>query len=242
MRIYLPMLLFPGLVMLPPATHGEEPTVPTRASWMPPRDPSDFPDNQRPDKYYRLIFFAVLEGLYEEGLVDSQIETLLERAGTKPAQLYRNFIFACPICEPARTAIELYQARPVLSSWKIPRAQITTFGKGPSREIQTLLESKKVGDHRTALRLLVEKWTTQKLNSMNLTEQEKSEWRTGLAERKKAGMQRLHEQQTSSFSSPEWSKVQLEAYGDEKGCSICEGAASAGEKCQIGKGGVRADH
>lgn len=95
---------------------------------------------------------------------------------------------------------------------------------------------------REFLAILKVRWVLQKLNTMNLAQEEKVEWEKGLADRKRAGMQMFKSLMDSRSSPPDLIKDKLEAYGDEKGCSLCEGAASAGEKCQIRKADARANH
>ncbi len=208
---------------------GEEPTAASETEWRPTRDPSNFPDNHRPDKYFCLIFFVVLEGLYEDGLVDKQIETLLEKGGHEN-YLFKNFVLACPICEPTKAAIEFYSKRPIVGALK-GGPVVTTFGKGPSKEIQLLLESKKPADHRKALNLLMEKWVTRRLDSMNLSEREKKEWIGGLDKRKQQGMVNL-----KSFKDPHDQSPEIaEFYGDMEECAVCNGTTCAASKYRTGQ-------
>src|SRR5262245_14721387 len=78
----------------------------------------------RVDPTTRFIFHAVLEGLYEDGLSNEDVDQILMR---KEKQNYFHFIYSCPICNATIWALEAYRARPDhFYGVKLPTA---TFGR-----------------------------------------------------------------------------------------------------------------
>ena len=60
---------------------------------------------------YRLVFYAVLEGCFEDGLTDADVNQILLKE--KPdTHYYEHFIYACPVCMPTMHALETYRQRP----------------------------------------------------------------------------------------------------------------------------------
>src|SRR5215210_1212430 len=73
----------------------------------------------------RFIFHSVLEGLYEDGVSNEDVNQILLK---KEGQSYFHFIYACPICTATIWAVEAYRARPEhLYSIK---SGASTFGPG----------------------------------------------------------------------------------------------------------------
>ena len=68
------------------------------------------------DPVCQMVFFAVLEGLYTDGVPDDVIEAVVsppEKPGAAP--LARNFVPQCPLCHPVYEAFALYQKRPTFA-------------------------------------------------------------------------------------------------------------------------------
>src|SRR2546428_4879514 len=78
---------------------------------------SDFDDTSR------FIFYSVLEGLYEDGLSNKDVEQILMK---KEKQSYFHFIRACPICTATIRALEAYRVRPEYLYTSKP--SVSTFG------------------------------------------------------------------------------------------------------------------
>ena len=63
-------------------------------SW--PKEPSQF------DEVHRFIFYAVLEGLYDDGVSNGDVDRILLK-GEK--EYYFHFVYACPVCTPTIDAL-----------------------------------------------------------------------------------------------------------------------------------------
>ena len=70
---------------------------------------------------HKFVYFAVLEGLYEEGLSDAMVASILGEGMTD------HFVYGCPVCIPAYQAILLYKDRPGFVNRKRPARD---FGSG----------------------------------------------------------------------------------------------------------------
>ncbi|MDP6518592.1 MAG: hypothetical protein QF411_01725 [Planctomycetota bacterium] len=75
----------------------------------------------------RLIFHAVLRGLFEDGVRDDVIGRLT-RTDQATGMPY-SFVYACPVCMPAYNALRVYAQRPEFYGDK---QGATTFGPGLS--------------------------------------------------------------------------------------------------------------
>ena len=60
-------------------------------------------------EFNRFLFFAVLEGLYEDGVSQPVVDRILER--DKPPGRYANFVYSCPICSPVVDAFRAFSRR-----------------------------------------------------------------------------------------------------------------------------------
>src|SRR5262249_30538104 len=61
------------------------------------------------DSTTRFIFYSTLEGLYEDGVSNQDVDQILLR---KDHQSYSHFIYACPICTTTIWALQAYRSRP----------------------------------------------------------------------------------------------------------------------------------
>ncbi len=162
------------------------------------------------DEFYSLTYFAVLEGLYTDGVSDDVLKSLTR---TDEVSNYPElFIWQCPICMPAFNAFMHYGKRQPFMGIK---ARVDTFGAGLSEEmrLRCLAEDKLV--RFGALNELVEGWVDRRLASMRLTEGEQNRWEQGFVERRKKGMATMQSMQGAG------------AYAGLKTCALCNAAADA---------------
>ncbi|MDF1849268.1 MAG: hypothetical protein P1U85_00425 [Verrucomicrobiales bacterium] len=185
---------------------------------------SENPD--RPSRYpfeQRLIFFSVLEGLYETGVTGEALELLIPNpegmwVEGKPERT--NFVYACPICTPAFDALRLYHSRKTFYGQKA--THYNTFGPGLDDEtLSKLQDTPEI--RRKAIRSLIESWISLRLERMDLTEEKRSEISENLTEMKNKGEELLQ-----TFQEREPGDIFTEHYKDWKSCPFCDGAAAAG--------------
>src|SRR5437660_7208174 len=72
----------------------------------------------------QLVFFAVLEGPYRDGVSNEVVDSIIPGKGRFDPE---HFVYACPICHPAFEAFRLYRQREDFYGLKAP---VNTFGPG----------------------------------------------------------------------------------------------------------------
>jgi hypothetical protein len=166
------------------------------------------------DAFAQLVFFAVLEGCYRDGVETSTVDALLTPA--PDTDLPEIFVYACPLCSPAHDALRLYKRRQPFYGMK---GEPDTFGPGLSDDVKRALEAPGAATRRDAWEKLVEKWVAQRLTSLRLTPDERKGMDLGLQLRRKAGMIFLERYRASQKPGH---------YARMKQCPSCDGAADAG--------------
>lgn len=169
------------------------------------------------DPVCRMVFFAVLEGLYEDGVPDDVVDSVVPRQpkdGDNPVKT--SFVFQCPLCHPVYEAFTLYQKRPPFSGGGARR---DTFGKGIESDLRTALLSRVARTRLGALKVLVQRWVERRLTAMRLSEAEKQEWAKNLAARSGQGKGELSKLITTDPNYRGWSIYW--------GCAACNGTTAA---------------
>src|SRR5882672_11093313 len=85
------------------------------------------------DPVCQMVFFAVLEGLYTDGVPDDVVDSIVPRQpkdSTNPIKT--SFVVLCPLCHPVFEAFSVYQQRPKFNSDEKKR---NAFGKGLAPEV-----------------------------------------------------------------------------------------------------------
>jgi len=181
-----------------------------------PADPADW----QSDPVCRMVFHAVLEGLYEDGIPDSVVDSIVPKAGTDPVK--RSFVVQCPLCHPVYEAFAAYQKRPTFAGDKR-----NTFGKGLDAETVKALTSDIPRTRLLALKPLVRTWVERRLTAMRLTAEEKKDWTTKLGERSAQGKAELARLIASDPNYKGWSGYW--------GCAACNGTTDACEAVKTKK-------
>jgi hypothetical protein len=184
------------------------------------QDPARSPDDlallagNNGDAFAQLVFFAVLEGCYRDGVATSTVDALLTPGAD--TDLPEIFVYACPLCSPAHDALRLYKRRQPFFGMK---GEPDTFGPGLPDAVKRALEAPGAASRRDAWGKQVEKWVEQRLTSLRLTPEERRAMDLGLQLRRKAGMKLLEQYKTSQKPGH---------YARMKECPSCDGAADAG--------------
>jgi hypothetical protein len=161
------------------------------------------------DPYEQHIFFAILEGLYADGVSNEVVD---EVVAIDPVTKYpANFVWACPACMPAYNAFLAYRARPGFRGYKLPR---DTFGAGLAPEVASKLTSDDLQVRQGELEKLIRTWMERRMENLRLTDEERREWRSEMEMRRKEGMGHLDS----------YRKIVGSSYASMKTCPICEGA------------------
>ena len=121
---------------------------------------------------HRFIFYAVFEGLFEDGVEDDVL------AAMKGRHFHNNFIYACPICTPVYQALQVYEARPELTGYKAEKPK--HFGKGLDEEIRKVMLGKDPDARRAAIRELISIYIERRIRSQQLNADQEKQLRTEL--------------------------------------------------------------
>lgn len=177
----------------------------------------EHPDSM--DDTSRFIFYSVLEGLYEDGLSQEDVQQILLR---KEKQGHFHFIYACPVCNPTIWALEAYRGRP--ACFYGLKDTGSTFGHGLSAELHGQLYSDNETKRLMAINALVKEWIGRRMKLLNLPPKEREALLGKLEEKRKEGMRALESfrrlEHGPTFGIPEAAP----AYLHLTECAVCNGA------------------
>ena len=159
------------------------------------------------------IFYAVLEGLFADGVSNEVVDAVTEADESTGWPLY--FIYACPVCMPCFDAFRVYRGRPEFFGRKLPT---DTFGPGLPESVRAQILSEDREVRVAAIRDRIEIWISRRLESLRLTPAEETEVRArfrGIAEKGQALLDSYQAQDRTAI------------YGHMEYCPFCEGASRA---------------
>lgn len=162
---------------------------------------------------HKFVFFAVVEGLYNDGLDESSVVAIIGE------NMSDNFIVGCPICHPAYDAFLLYRVKPLFQSRKRPTDK---FGKGLDVEERKALVGEP-NERREQLRDSISKWVEERIKSMNLDEDQAKDLRAELKEMSDRGTEQL-ESLKNGGNGEFFQKI----YADWEFCPSCSGTTLHG--------------
>ena len=137
----------------------------------------------------QLVFFAVLEGLYTDGVQPEAVRAVLGGHELETTL----FVPACPLCTPALVAFETYAARGPLhvKAWDANGRPLDTFGPGLPDDVVARLQSPDRAERLAALQPLIATWITRRLDFGRATDAEREELRHWMEDGRKRGMNQL---------------------------------------------------
>ncbi len=200
------LLVWPVAVRQSPPTASARPTLPGGE------------ESARAAHYGAELFFAVLEGLYRDGVQNEVVDRLLviDSQTGWPA----NFVYACPICMPIIDALRVYRARPVFFGDKEER---DTWGAGLDADwVQRLTAGERSARH-AAQQQLLERWIAARMDARRLSVDDRAEWEREMELRRKQGMAQLDQYRAEGVST---------LFSTMKACPSCDAANAA---CRLGR-------
>lgn len=129
---------------------------------------AEVPDSERT----RFLFFAILEGLWEDGAD----RLLIIKGGDRS-----HFVTKCPICTPVSHAFKVYG-----ESSDVPI--YASRGPGLPKELEDGLKSEKREERLKAIELLVKRYVDRRFDRLRMTEAQNAAMRQLLEEGRKSGM------------------------------------------------------
>jgi hypothetical protein len=163
----------------------------------------------------RFIFYAVLEGCFEDGLTTTDVSQILLHRTNENA--YFHFIYACPICTATIQALQTYQSRP--EHFYSLKSRASTFGAGLSAELKQQLYSDNADDRLIAINSLIQRWIAARMTLLGLSENKRAQLETALEEKRKEGMNHLE-----NFKAEGTAFVNAPAFVTLEECAVCNAA------------------
>lgn len=172
---------------------------------------------------YQFVFYAVLEGLYQDGATQEQVDQILMKQTDEHG--YEHFVYSCPICTSVQLACELYSKRPTFRMYKPDEQshQIThaTFGAGFSEQVKRGLYADDVSIRLETLHDLIAKWTSDRMARMNLSKTQRQDLIEAIAVGREQGIRAL----AQFKQDPAQLKRYAPGYTTLQECVMCNGAS-----------------
>src|SRR5437764_7994866 len=77
----------------------------------PSSEPAKAPPDWKEDPVCKMVFFAVLEGLYEDGVSSEAVDNIVGRTKDGKVEIRHTVVFQCPLSDPVYEAFRLCQQR-----------------------------------------------------------------------------------------------------------------------------------
>lgn len=164
----------------------------------------------------KLIYFAVLEGLYDLSLPDSVVTKVLSSDNQGHPI---SFILGCPICHPVYDAFQAYRSRPAF--FRSDRRDFATSESSAEtlKDVEQL-NSDKAMERTAAVGRLVKRWVRAAITKQNLPSAELARWANRLKAMSEVGQSKLSEHQRNG----------VEAYKLMWSCMLCDGAVKGSKE------------
>ena len=153
-----------------------------------------------------MVFFAVLEGLYRDGVSSETVDLILKK------DYNEHFVYCCPLCHPAYEAFVLYRGRPRFYGLK---GDISNFGFGLDEKLEKKLRSENRSDRLEVIQTMIQQYVRQRVKMMRLSAKEEAELSAEMAKGRNKGMDAL---------------PRTPILANEKRCAICDGSVGAFKK------------
>lgn len=174
---------------------------------------------------YEFVFYAVLEGLYRDGVSNIDVDVILHKEDDRE---HTHFIYACPICMPTLNALLTYRSRPRLFYRRKPPT--STFGPGLPRELSNPLRNGTVEERLAVIQTLTQRWIGRRLDLVSRDAEERARWQRAMTRSREQGAEML---ELYRKNGQVW--MNAPAYETVEECAICQGATQA---CEVGEAGA----
>lgn len=140
------------------------------------------------DPLCQFVFFAVLEGLYRDGVQNEVVDAILAADVDSPDdKIKRCFVFKCELCHAVYEAFNLYRARPPFAN----AGGKVAFGEGVDPAILEKLEGDDVRARVYAMGSLIRPWIQHRVEGTRMTDAEKAAMKKKFKEYAKEGTELL---------------------------------------------------
>jgi len=167
----------------------------------------------------QFVFFAVLEGLYRDGVQNEIVDAIIgEKILKKDDKVKTHFVFRCKLCHATYEAFRTYRNRPAFMRTK----GSSTFGKGADLSLLNKLSSKDARTRIYTMGAMIRPWIMHRIKETRKTPEEKTAMKKEFMKYAQEGsdLLRTHKRAKDGFYL-DWS-----FYGS---CQACEAAKDLGK-------------
>ena len=167
----------------------------------------------------QFVFFAVLEGLYRDGIQNEIVDAIIGVGVEKERDKVKtHFVFRCELCHATYEAFRAYRKRPTFMDAK----GASTFGKGTDLKLLKDLRSKDARKRIYSMGGLIRPWIMHRIEETRKTPEEKSLMKKQFADYAQYGAKLLnaHKKAKDGFY------LDWRFYGS---CQACEAAKDLGK-------------
>ena len=195
------------LIFLPPLLTGQE--------------MKEHPPKGRFSEAHRFVFFAVLEGCFEDGVRQQEIDLMIPIRPDRENRrsIVKNMVYSCPLCSAVFDGLRLYSDRQGFISGMSKTEWYNTFGQGLDEKTRKAL-AEEGASCRKAIQGLVNTWIEKRISKSGMTPEEVKTIRKQLALMRDDGEKALKAMQEGKMGE----KLQKN-YEGWKECPICQGAS-----------------
>ncbi|MEM9237663.1 MAG: hypothetical protein AAGB14_12870 [Verrucomicrobiota bacterium] len=170
---------------------------------------------------HRFVFHAVLEGCFESGVTQEEIDLIIPVRPDKEDRrsITQNLVYSCPLCSPAFDAFRLYSDRRIFISGISEDAAYNTFGQGLTKAQKASLQAGG-RDCREVIQALISTWIERRIDLLDMNAEAERALRAELAEMRKEGEATLEKIKAGELGD-ELKTIYLE----REGCPVCAGAS-----------------
>ncbi len=171
------------------------------------------------EKMCQFVFFAVLEGLYRDGVQNEIVDAVIgEKVKKEEDKVKMHFVFRCKLCHATYEAFRAYRNRPVFKGAK----GVSSFGKGADLKLLGKLRSKDARTRVYAMGGLVRPWIMYRIEDTRKTPKEKTAMKKKFHDYAQEGatLLKAHMKEKDAFY------LDWRFYGN---CQACEAAEDLGK-------------
>jgi len=167
----------------------------------------------------QFVFFAVLEGLYRDGVQNEIVDAIIgDKIDKKEDKVKTHFVFRCKLCHATYEAFRTYRNRPAFMQTK----GVSTFGKGTDLNLLKKLRSKNARDRVYAMGGLIRPWIMHRIEETRKTPEEKTAMKKQFKKYAQEGANLLK----SHMKAKDGFYLDWRFYGN---CQACEAAEDLGK-------------
>lgn len=172
------------------------------------------------DEMCQFVFFAVLEGLYRDGIQNEVVDAIIgEMVEKEEDKVKTHFVFRCELCHATYEAFRAYRNRPAFMDTK----DRSSFGKGTDLAILKELRNDDARTRVYSMGRLIRPWIMHRIEETRKTPEEKTQMKERFVKYADEGRELLddHIERKKDGFYLDW-----RFYGS---CQACEAAEDLGK-------------